>query len=1204
MGSFCRLFAQDGPSSFEFIENKGQWNNQILFKGELSSGAFYLRKTGFTVDLHNPKDLAALLQNHGRPGSSKKSKNIDYSKDLSGKVTDQSISSNTPKIVHSHSYQVEFAGANPNAVATPDKPLPSVNNYLIGNDRSKWAQGVKIFQAVLYKDIYPNIDLRYYSENGQLKYDLIVRPGGDVSKIALTYKGADKLFLRNNDLIVKTSIGEVKELYPYSFQTDNIKGRKKIETKYSITGNTVRFRVITPYDKNATLIIDPQVIFVSFTGSPANQYGFTATPGPDGSLYSGGIVFGPGFPTTPGAYQSNFGSPSGDGVDIGIMKFNPNGSRRDYATYIGGAGDDYPHSLFCDPQGNLVVMGRSYSSDYPGTKLGLEGGCDIVVTKLNSNGSGIIGSLRIGGKADDGVNITDLQQNGNHGNKSLLRNYGDDSRSEVVLDGSNNIYVAAQTRSTAGELSGISGMQTGSAGGEQDGLVLKIDPNCQNLIWGSMIGGAGDDGAFVLDISPTNGNVYVGFNTTATGFPGIAAGSVGPTFHGDVDGVVAILSPGNGSALSSAYIGTGSADLIYGLKFDKKGFPYIMGVSRGGNFPVQNVLYSNARASQFVAKLQPDLSSYVFSTTFGSGSAKPNLSPVAFLVDRCENMYISGWGGWISTGTDEYDQAGVVGMPTTPGDIQAPMKAQSDNRDFYFGVIKKDATGLLFGAFFGQDNGHYGEHVDGGTSRYDKQGVIYQAICANCEGGAKFPTTAGVVGPTNNALPTGCNLAAVKIAFNFAGVASGPRAFSGDKPDSTGCAPFTVTLRDTVQNAKSYIWSFGDGSADEPTTEVEVTHVFDSVGSYRVRLIAIDTTTCNERDTAYTTIIVKQYKAVLDWRIKKLDPCEQFKYRFSNTSTYENKPFNDSSFIIDFGDGTRVAGGTGDFEHSYAEPGIYTVKLILTDTFYCNSPDSLVQELRVSHLVNARFETPVAGCAPYDAVFVNTSTAGETFEWTFGDGSASNDINPVHTYNDPGVYTIRLIARDSGTCNKIDDTTMTITVSAKPRAEFSTSPTVPEQNTPINFTNLSSGGIRYKWLFDDGDSTVTAATTTVSHQYNASGTYHPMLITYNQYSCTDTVIHSVTADILPLYDVPTAFTPGKFGRNSVIRVEGFGILTMSWKIYNRWGQKVFETNDRNTGWDGTLNGKPQPVDVYTYTLDVVMADGTRSRKTGDITLIR
>ena len=91
-------------------------------------------------------------------------------------------------------------------------------------------QGVKIFQAVLYKDIYPNIDIRYYSESGQLKYDLIVKPGGDPSKIALKYKGADKLFLRNNDLIVKTSIGEVKELYPYSFQTDNIKGRKKIET--------------------------------------------------------------------------------------------------------------------------------------------------------------------------------------------------------------------------------------------------------------------------------------------------------------------------------------------------------------------------------------------------------------------------------------------------------------------------------------------------------------------------------------------------------------------------------------------------------------------------------------------------------------------------------------------------------------------------------------------------------------------------------------------------------------------------------------------------------------------------------------------------------------------------------------------------------------------------------------------------------------
>jgi gliding motility-associated-like protein len=92
--------------------------------------------------------------------------------------------------------------------------------------------------------------------------------------------------------------------------------------------------------------------------------------------------------------------------------------------------------------------------------------------------------------------------------------------------------------------------------------------------------------------------------------------------------------------------------------------------------------------------------------------------------------------------------------------------------------------------------------------------------------------------------------------------------------------------------------------------------------------------------------------------------------------------------------------------------------------------------------------------------------------------------------------------------------------------------------------------------------------------------------------------------VLPLLDVPNAFTPGRFGENGIIRVAGYGIGRMDWRIYNRWGQLVFSTQDRRTGWDGTFKGKLQPMDVYTYTLDVEFTDGKKLRKTGDINLLR
>ena len=251
-----------------------------------------------------------------------------------------------------------------------------------------------------------------------------------------------------------------------------------------------------------------------------------------------------------------------------------------------------------------------------------------------------------------------------------------------------------------------------------------------------------------------------------------------------------------------------------------------------------------------------------------------------------------------------------------------------------------------------------------------------------------------------------------------------------------------------------------------------------------------------------------------------------------------------------------------------------------------------------------QFETPDRGCAPYDAVFNNTSLAGDTFVWDFGDGTTSTEEYPVHTYATPGVYTIKLVATDPRTCNIVDSTTRTITVYERPTAAFSYLPVTPEINKPTVFHNNSIGGVRHIWYFGDGDSTVTNTMDDVSHQYNVTGDFVATLVTFNAAGCPDTATQTVSSLIDPLLDVPNAFTPGRFGRNSVVKVEGFGIVKMSWKIYNRWGQKVFETNDRKLGWDGRKDGQILPLDVYTYTLDVEYFDGKKYRKTGDITLIK
>ena len=1203
LASAYPVFAQD-YNNIEFIENKGQWESPVKFKGEVNAGAVFIRSGGFTILQHNQQDWAVLQSVH------------DHNKERPpGTII--SARSDGRFVLRSHAYNVDFVGASPTMQVVPDKAIPAYNNYFLGSDPSKWASECHIYQAVTLKDVYPNVDVRYYTYNGILKYDIIAKPGADISKIALKYEGADKLEVKNKELVVSTSVGDLKESYPYTYQS-NGKERVDVTCKYKVKGNIVSFDV-KGYDPSATLVIDPALIFCSFAGSRADNWGYTATYGPDGSFYGGGVVYnGNTWPVSTGAFQTVFqGGTEETGMrasDIGIIKLSANGGARLYATYIGGRGNEQPHSLIVDGQGNLVLAGRSKSdTSYPGGRIpiGTGGGYDIVVTKLNAGGTALIGSRRIGGSGDDGVNISP----GRSGDVSLQQNYGDDGRSEVILDAAGNVYVASCTQSkgdnnTSRFPASAGAFQSAFGGGSQDGVLLKFSPDLSGYLFGSYLGGNGNDAAYVLSLGPS-GDIYVAGGTESGNLPGGQAGTVGPTSHGGIDGFIAQVSNNGANIIRSTFIGTTGIDQVYGIQFDRKGFPYIMGQTTG-SWPVSPAgVYSQANGKQFIAKLEPDLSAYIYSTVFGTGAARPNISPTAFLVDRCENVYVSGWGsGPTQEPGPSYPNAGTTGLIVTADALQK----STDGRDFYFFVLRRDAAGPgpLYASFFGQYGG-YSDHVDGGTSRFDANGVIYQGVCANCGGGAVFPTTPGVWA---SAKPAGanCNLGMIKIAFNLAGVGSDVSSAIGGVPnDSSGCVPLTVTLTDLVRNANEYIWDFGDGSpqvgplpAASGYTQV---HTYNNVGTYRVMLIAVNPASCNVRDTSYTNIKVGNLKANLALDFAKVGACNALDYQFNNLST--PPPFTNISFTWDFGDGSpQVVAGLNSIPHTFPAPGSYNVKLMLNDTVYCNNPETLDTIVSVAANVEARFETATQVCAPYTAVFTNTSIGGQTFQWDFGDPASGADntstlANPTHFYANPGPYTIRLTANDPNTCNKTDDTTFTINVSDRPTANFSYTPVTPVENTPNIFTNLSSANaVSFKWLFGDGDSLVTTSRGNVEHQYNSTNKFTVHLIAYNSVGCPDTATQEVTTLVVPALDVPNAFTPNSNDVNSIVMVRGFGIAKMRFMIWNRWGQKVFESANRFDGWNGRVKGVVQPMDVYAYTLDVEFFDGTKTTRKGDITLIR
>ncbi|HRP34053.1 MAG TPA: PKD domain-containing protein, partial [Agriterribacter sp.] len=923
------MLTASGQQAVEFTENKGQWDNRVLFRGPINNGAFFLERNGFTVLMHNEADMQQLadrVHGHSHEVADKRNQNKMDAHPRPGHGNGSSPS--TSVVLRSHAYRMRFAGADSNATILREKPVNSYENYFIGDDPSRWASGCNIYQAVTYKNVYPNIDVRYYAQAGQLKYDIIVYPGANVNDIVMQYEGADKLQIKKRELYINTSVGEVKELSPYSYQIDPT-GKKELDCKYVLEGkDRVKFN-IKQYNPSQILVIDPTLIFATFTGSASSQWGFTATYGADGSLYSGGIVFGPGFPVSPGAFQTNYSGGSGnESFDIGIMKFNSSGRNRVYATYIGGSGADQPHSLIEDSQGNLVILGRTNSAQYPlqpaGNQLGNGGNFDIVVTKLNATGTALIGSKRIGGSNMDGVNISTARSP-----SSLSVFYGDDSRSEVILDNSDNIYLVSNTQSD--NFPTTAGASQTAKGGKQDGVLLKIAPDVGTVFFSTLFGGVEDDGTFVLALNPVTNNIYVGGSTRSNNLPGVpGSGVIAPVYQGGVaDGFIAVFDNA-GTLQKTTYLGTNSMDAIYGLKFDPSGFPYVTGVTLG-TWPVSPNVYNNPGTKQFIVKMQPDLSASVYSTVFGSGTSTYNISPVAFAVDKCENVYVAGWGGKLSPSSpDEFRTSGTFGMPTKDCNV-LPNGCSTDGSDFYFFVLKKDAQDILFGAFYGQKGG-FGDHVDGGTSRFDANGVIYQSICAACFisnfPGTTFPTTPGVWRPRSGN-PSECNLAAVKIEMDFSGVNNGIRPSIGGRPyRDYGCAPVTVDFTDTLRKGKLYVWDFGDGNKDT-TTVPSTSNTYNTVGNYHVTLISIDSSKCIVSDTAYTTIRVRSDKAQINATAAKLLPCASLNFEFTNTSVAPpGKPFHDSTFTWDFGDGSApVTTGPGKVVHQFPSPGTYPVKL-------------------------------------------------------------------------------------------------------------------------------------------------------------------------------------------------------------------------------------------------------------------------------------
>lgn len=644
-----------------FIENKGQWDSRIQFQATLSKGIYlYIENDGFTFNL---MDLSK-YSSHEKIGND--------------------------NLINGHAFKISFDKINVGTRPQGENVLSTYNNYFIGNDSSQWTTHVKIFEKVVYKNIYPGISLELYFNNGNFKYDIILDTNAAVQNIKFRYEGLDNMFCdQNGNMHLANSVNNIIEEKPYSYQIIN-GVKKEVVSNYILDNNIVSYSFPKGYNPNVKLCIDP--VFIGATYSRANDYFYCESVSYDkeNNVYVMAQDIQPGdYPASLGAYQvSNAG-----GLDMVVIKYNPDCSQRFFGTYIGGNNEDKPISMIED-RDTLVFMANTYSDNFPMPSstfnTGYNGQLELVILKFSIDGDDLYASTYIGLDEDDGMEYGDIIK---------------------ALDGS---YTVVTNTSSLLLVDLIGTMHNNYLGGSQDGLVLNLSSDLKNVNWGIFLGGGSTDMLKRVRQDNNGDYVVVGYTmsdnvlTTSNAQFSLSQG-------GWTDGIIYKLSEDGSQILYASYWGTAEGDEINDVYIDCKNDIYIAAGSGDTSLPVATTNFQLPKARAVIQKYTNDLSTILWTTKIGSNNTDESFGPAAIHIDSIGRIYT--FGVW-----DDFNTLDGSAFPLTPDAFQDSANPGS----LYLMVLEKDADSLLYGSFYGGDGP---SHFHSGVSKFNSNARAYVGIC-------------------------------------------------------------------------------------------------------------------------------------------------------------------------------------------------------------------------------------------------------------------------------------------------------------------------------------------------------------------------------------------------------------------------------------------------------------------------------------------
>lgn len=1171
-----------------FRENKGQVSDQyfkprkdVLFSGSDGRLSCFLKESGISYQLNRIDSRGAKKRN-------------DFSSILSLEE---------PYIERLSVYRIDIEWLNTSKKPNiePEEAIDGYDNFYTESCPTG-ALYVKSYKTITYRNIYDNIDLKWYYSDGNLKYDYIVNPGGNYKLIEYKIKGAEKMHLNDNgDLIVSTPFGELIEQAPIVIQNGKV-----LKSKWYLDEDRVSFD-IEGINLDQPFVIDPLIrLWSTYYGGALDDNAYNVSVDASNNIFLSGDTQSNTTLNiaTVGSHQSTYGGPGTASFIIGdayVAKFNSAGVRQ-WATYYGGTGSEFANWCETDINGNVYLTG--------GTTTTLS----VVIATPGAHQTNNAGGQNYMGDAFlVKFNAAGVRQWGTY-----YGGTGDESGYGVCVDVVGNVFMSGCTNSTNGTSIATAGSHQSVIGGGADAFLVKFDA-AGNRIWATYYGGTNSLENGHACSSDSNGDVYLmGYSDSPTGIS--TPGSHQPVFGGGgmPDGMLVKFNT-NGVRQWGTYYGGALRDMFYAIKIVGTEI-FISGetFSAGGTAIAtpgsHQPIYGGGMCDAFVTKFD-NTGARIWGTYYGGAN---NESALGVSVDNRGFIYVSGMTntqGGTAIATPCSYQPNYGGFPTdlflaklTTNGARVWGTYYGGSGYEYLGTCVNDGTDAIY--LVGRTASNTGTVIaSSGSHQTLFGGGMYDGFIVKFDGCIQVP-------PPNTTLPQNMTICsgqstslstASLCAINWYSSIGGPVISTNN----------TITTPTLATNTTYYVQdaSCGTDSLTPITITVNPLPGLQSVVSSTFICSGSTVSLSVSGASSYTWLpSMSNTNAIVD------NPLTTTIYTVvgsslncTNTLTIPITVVPSPSITLTYPSGPYCYGSTFTIQASGAQSYTWypasafssaTGSIVSTSSLSASSNYTLLGEnsnglsclsqitfsANVLPLILPTISPSVEIC---EGNYANLSAGGgNTYYWIGANIDNPNQSSIIASPVSSGVYSVSI------SNNYLCSVTATVFVKVNPKPFVFAGNDTTVNSVDEIFISANGNG-QLQWI--SGSNIVCSYCPMTQVFPEKSSCYVVAVMDSKGCIAQDEVCLNVINEEF-IY-IPNSFTPNNDGLNDVFYVYGIGIKNYSLSIYNRWGEKIFYSSNQTNGWDGRFKGVLCEIGTYIYHLEYDKPSGEHKSRQGNVNLI-